>query len=861
VKNLKEIIIKVSASVMIMFLMVIMVTGHTGLMAGNYYQESLYFDEDGNFYMTTHDIIGTKNTRYCTLGWTIKRYNLPIDDPLNMSATIVITCDGSVEDPENERYLYSFFYCDKETIFNAIGRVSEEWQRELYLNGATVYLDGIMTVLENNVPQGSLYSDGSRSGEVYDTYEGIVSARGWGPNSRDSLRTHFNKSVYFPAVEDFFADEEEGDITREKREISQNYYWWGPDLSAGVNVSADEYNPSKAIPAGEKVTVYGWQQTGAYNIEYEKVSGKIACEIPIILLTERPGTDEKGQEVMLKVQISEGIYQYMIPYTYYALESVELYYADGMVLSSDIFSEDIYLNTGTSLDIESRIYGDAEHVRCAAVKETVIVDIGTLTDEEEIKACIEAVLQGVASMPEVRNDYLAIGDFVVMSDEWTENVSAPYRVSLSGGSAEVNIVIPVTIPNAEYSIKAKAYYRCESTNGYGSSHTTRTVSDAGKITVHTPVVCYGEVLDVKDRNQSEIPSADVPTIILGREFEAVISNEGEHIDAKGYGTKDYGKYVLYNQVRFPFEVLYGEEKPVEAGEWITLEEDKKLVLPVMVQEGEYEIEFRAVAINYDKNLAEGEGVGQNANLLPEQQIAADKIVIKVIGQIYDFELTEIVKYKAVIDLEKEIGKCNVSMLPLKWESEGLPFGSYFKFKIKSVGGYCEESRVTITPTFWYEKDDEHTEVDIYYEDIRKDGQVILKKWTTVEHKLELTGEDCQVVDTGKLGNYADEDYGKYQVWSGNYRLPMKSFCVPVNRNLPEYSVDSSSFLTEGRLLIKFEIRLEDKNGENVLLYVNSENAKKGYCNRWKKEGGKDGEVIYYNIGKSVKDDMKITGTH
>ena len=102
-KKLKRKFIKAFFAIIMIPFMIAGFCRHVEVFAGNYYQESLYFDEDGSFYMTTHDAVGTKSTRYCTLGWTIKRYDLPIDDPLNMSATIVLTCDGSVPDPNDER--------------------------------------------------------------------------------------------------------------------------------------------------------------------------------------------------------------------------------------------------------------------------------------------------------------------------------------------------------------------------------------------------------------------------------------------------------------------------------------------------------------------------------------------------------------------------------------------------------------------------------------------------------------------------------------------------------------------------------------------------------------------------------------
>ena len=853
-KKLKRKFIKAFFAIIMIPFMIAGFCRHVEVFAGNYYQESLYFDEDGSFYMTTHDAVGTKSTRYCTLGWTIKRYDLPIDDPLNMSATIVLTCDGSVPDPNDERYLYSFFYCDKNTIFDAIGRASSEWQRELYLNGATVYLDGIMTVLENNVSQGSLYSDGSTRGEVYDTYEGIVSARNWGASSKDSLRTHFNKSVHFPAVSDFFKEEGEEEISREKGSISKNYHWWGADLEAGVIVKADEYNPAQAIPAGEKVNIYAWQTDVAYNIEYERVWGTISCEIPVILMATRPGTNEKGEEAMVTTQISEGIYEYMVPYSYYTLEGVELYYADGVILMGEVLGRSIFLDTSTYPNIDSRTYSDAEHVYCEPVTEPVTVDIGTLTDEEEIKACIESSLSGIANVPEVRNDYLFIGESVVMSDEWVKgNAPSPGSVVIPGGDAETGFTIPATMPNGEYNIKVEVFFGYTTEHGYNGPVMSRTISNAGKITVHTPVVCYGKTEDQKKWNQAEVPNEECASLVLGREFSVEVSNKGEHIDAKGYGTRDYKKYVLHNQVNFPFEVCLADGSKISADTWIKLEPDKVFVLPVTVPEGEYKIRFRSVAKNYDEDRTDGQEPGEHANLLPTEQMAADSITVQVMGQLYGFELTTLTEYKKHTDLECAVGKCGVSCLPLMWENSGLSLGARFGFSINSVGGYDEFSKITVIPSFWYVDGDRRVAADIYYEDIRADGKIVLRKLNEDGYKTELSGKDSSVEING--------EYPVYRKWTGTYMLPMRSFCVPKDYALPKYGLDLSDFLKDGQLLVSFEIRIEDKNGERVLLYQNIDNEKNGYCNRWKEEGGTDGEVIFYDIGKAVKDKMKITGTH
>lgn len=149
--------------------------------------------------MTTHDLTASGSVTYKTIGWTIKRYNTGVYDPVNQCAFIPLSNAGdSRVDPVDNRYCYSYFYCDKDTIYEAIGRVSSEWQESLYRNGGTVFLDAIMTVCHNGEPRGALYDSlPTYEGEVYFTFDGIAGARPW----RDTmgLISHFDKQVAFPA--------------------------------------------------------------------------------------------------------------------------------------------------------------------------------------------------------------------------------------------------------------------------------------------------------------------------------------------------------------------------------------------------------------------------------------------------------------------------------------------------------------------------------------------------------------------------------------------------------------------------------------------------------------------------------------
>ena len=117
------------------------------------YHESLKFDSNGNLLMTTRDKKAGSSVRYKTIGWTLKRTQTSSDH--TSSVRLKLEQNGaSVSDPSDPSYVFTYFKCDKALIFAKIGEASEDWQRELYQNGGTVYLDAIMTIVENGRIQG-----------------------------------------------------------------------------------------------------------------------------------------------------------------------------------------------------------------------------------------------------------------------------------------------------------------------------------------------------------------------------------------------------------------------------------------------------------------------------------------------------------------------------------------------------------------------------------------------------------------------------------------------------------------------------------------------------------------------------------
>ena len=123
------------------------------------YQENLQFDSKGNLKMTTHDKKATGGVRYRTIGWTIKRWPGKVS-AVQCARVRLAQAGASYADPADPAYVYTRFVCDKQDIFARIGEASADWQIELYQAGGMVYLDAVMTVVEDGKALGWMDKDG-----------------------------------------------------------------------------------------------------------------------------------------------------------------------------------------------------------------------------------------------------------------------------------------------------------------------------------------------------------------------------------------------------------------------------------------------------------------------------------------------------------------------------------------------------------------------------------------------------------------------------------------------------------------------------------------------------------------------------
>ena len=169
---------------MVLFLIIFLLNLHFGskriFMPLQYHLKGkgIAFDSEGNLWMVAHDKAAVTGIRYTTLGWTIKRYNSPIAGKPERPVKLETYCPDKV-DPNNPEYLYGYFVIHKERIFQSINSAYPEWAQELYTNGGTVYLDGIMTVTKNGVKQGSMSEGGHCPARCTQHIAELQGARNW----------------------------------------------------------------------------------------------------------------------------------------------------------------------------------------------------------------------------------------------------------------------------------------------------------------------------------------------------------------------------------------------------------------------------------------------------------------------------------------------------------------------------------------------------------------------------------------------------------------------------------------------------------------------------------------------------------
>lgn len=845
-----------------------------------YGEESLRFDENGNLLLTTHDKKATGGIVYRTVGWTLKRYDLPIDAPGQQCAYIKLYDYGEVsvvDDPDNPGYVYCYYYGSREAILSAIRRVSAEWYHQLYTYGDDVYIDSILSVVEYGVEMGGLTdNNGGRWGEVYDTYEGIAGARGW--RDKEALRSHFDKKAWYPAQEKQLQFYYETKVIDE-RTISNTPQGTG-SVGAGV-IGKENYHIERGIPTGESVYVNGDADAYAYRIHLSKI--RVTLHIPICtnMIYELQYPNKNGETVSRIRSINR--WYYVIRQTeYWVIHTGEIAYLnqiliDTYALEHGAACEVSPLKKDVSITKQGPYY---THIDIPRYDE--MVSVGHKVLHGNGMCGIAPVIpddnysteaQNAVGTVKGRSDRMIVGEYTLLSDQWGMNGAGigdmkflnkrisfyreGYVILDSKANSKKNTVSLTGeyIHMAEHmGTEKKVAYQCDS-----------------KISIHTPVAVAIRGYSDKKNNQLVNPETEETVFVIGKTEKLQISFEGVHRNLLGYGSQNYKQYVKKTELQCPFDVYY-QGRLVRAGTWFFVSSNLvSLYLPVGILEGRYRIQVRCYAKNYKAVEADLQKTGENVNLDFSEYGAASGVDVRVIGRVYGFHVGDYYVGKKdengnLQNRDYILPKC-VEPAGQEAVKYGVPEGKV-DFALLTVGDYWKESaQIEIMEQFYYVMDGERIPVNLYtYED------GICKMRT---NRITLGTDNRNLY--GSTSQYAVSEAWKtergMQIWQGSFEFEKDLHILPATYNR-EFQISEQELIqrqmTNGTLIMNIEIYTKYE-GEPELKYVNEDNFKRGFCSMWNTEGFltrmvdnvavHPGDTLLFRILPYYREQYRIVGTH
>lgn len=802
----------------------------------------LYFDQEGNLYYVTHEKKATGSTRYMTIGWIIKRYDMPIDVAGQQYVVVTKTNYKPDEvDPDNNKYIYSYFKSDKSEILNAIKSKYQEWYDILVNYGDYVYIDSVMTIVSGTQQKGWLYQGGRYEGEVYFTYEGIAGARNWA--SRESIKQNFDMMVKFPVINSPTGPS--GKILKEELvSISSSVY-------GSFTNGANEYDISLGIPSGEEMYIKGMVDPAKYVLQCKKITGEYTVTVPVPVTYVLKWTDYYGVKREEKRVIYRN-YQVKRQVVYYTFEGVEESLLEEIVLEGEVLGEKLHIpvdaegqkNLTSGTVKYSSIYS---HITGYNIKNGESVETIEVTSPNYLKPSIPSgdyskVAEKLLGDVMIRSDKIVIDGKEVLSNAANNMNGAtpkglfyiePVSISID------NIQIPKNVKNGEgYRITGQFIYVNEA--GKTSTYEVRGLKP---MTVHTPVVCSGTVRSDKTLNQAVEPQSN--DVVLGESLRISFNDFGMHRSIMGYGLNSYSRFVGRRQILCPFAVIY-EGVRYGKGSWITLSSfNAELIVCDDNQEGEYTILMRNVAYNSGEDIRD-DLMQESGNMDLSSYGAFTSKTVRIIGKLHELTVKNGENILAA------------DSLPISSDiTDGTEKGKLnYIISISTVGDIWEK---------------DYLEVDYSYYIENNYGDIIPVEVFKVESRDQLQGDKLEpFVDKEMWNRELCQLNGNKGVWTSEYVLPEEYIVVPkgigfeqVVQAIEEGTV-SQLIINNGSLLIAAEFT-RYKDGVPYISYINEKNSENGYCNMWLYEGGREeipyGAIIRTGLAGSDYYDYQVSGTH
>ncbi|WP_405170993.1 DUF5704 domain-containing protein [Paenibacillus sp. FSL H8-0280] len=591
---------------------------------------------------------------------------------------------------------------------------------------------------------------------------------------------------------------------------------------------SEMFDVLKGIPTSE--SLYGNVFSRDYLFQNKFVQMTGTCEYKVTVLQNWTLTWKDGRTVSLPGGGSTTVYdiprsepdkrtpEYTVirPYSYWTIAELGVYNIMEASLENYAFSgEQIvitpegYTPPDFTADTTGDIYPAPDPGIVPGPSRTK--DGGTSRpsmDEENLQAVAEAAVPDV----QVENDSLVFKGQTVMNKQRTAKegpqpgqIPAPVQIGKDVLYSPYNY-IPIEKTNKKDTTSKGHinYILADGSIDAEEEELEYEIYGINTVTVHTPVVNYSLVSDDQPHNQKTIPNMARSALILERPFTVRIPTSGQHLDVNsypGYGDRDYAKYYRIKQVRFPFDVYSADRTQFyPRSTWIDIPVDvldTTFYLPVWVDEGDYQVEFRNIAENApaDFESMSRSNAQPDANTDLTYHLASDEVSVEVIGRLYDFEITDIADYNwelvfrrfkgsiaptwisywtgtQGIDGDKRGNKPQFTVPirpgshPLQgYQNVAVKTGYHFKFDFKTKGNmFGPRDGIRLTPTFDFVSKDGKTRipVDLYYSTNQRSfirigsGEDQVKRFVILNDRLrQVPSEQLRDTATYKYNRYGE----------------------------------------------------------------------------------------------------------
>lgn len=822
----------------------------------DYYNESLKFDSDGTLRMTTHDKKATSNITYQTLGFVIKRYNAPIDEPGQQYAVIKLKSYSDIsyrEDPTDDKYIYCYYYCDKTEIMNAIEKASKAWKNQLLNYGDYVYIDEVITVCQKGVPLGSLTSNSSNciksTGEVYYTFETISVARHWA--SPESLLSHYNKRVSFPAqvsVPNFSQKAQVVNTLRYKNTKSIS------TIIGHNKYNKELYLANRAVPSSEPLYVRASVKNAIYNMSFDLYRGSGNFPVKVITPYKLIWTDSSGTYHSETKKVTR-YYNITREFSYYTINDFLYYYLDNITVKNGALPSSICKFNGSQPKITKTSYGSySNHVSISKYTQSITTDTVTVNSKNKLRPAIpnenyESKAQECVGNYSAKNDCLIIDGRAILFDGLT-SINAPVPtepLDEISNYTRTNLYIPDDTPNNAYLSTSTATYKL-----YADDSNIITLNDknVNRVTIHTPVVCDMEFSTNSSLNQQVDSTCSENTAIIGVPFHITPSATGTHISELGYMYGDYSKYVKKSKICFPFDV-YLNNRLINAGTWFEFDKSDEFVIPVGTNEGTYEIS----ATNYAINSKDNPIIYEYSNTDINSSAAISIRTLNVAGRLYGFTAKDNGNLYHVGNKD-EFGNptTNTNVMAMEIDNGSIDLS------VTNVGDTSSNSYVKIDLSYKLFCDGQYVPVTIYR---KASGQ---DYYFPIDDSVFLSGSSAKPIGDSfayTTGNSIAALNGA-QIYSETLDLTGSLAVLPKGKY--------KSYLTPA------EVKQIKLNGDYLVInadigfYYNNSLVRTythGLCNMWSlegydyKDGFFDGDFLIKRFTPSKKEPTKfyVIGTH